>query len=55
MDNKKYRPGESVPMSCNYRKCDKNGNCKNDLMYLKKGETFPPTQHDGGYYVMDMD
>ena len=50
----KYRPGEKVPMSCNYKALDRNGDCRDDeKTYLEKAETFPPTQHEGGYYVMD--
>ena len=52
---KKYRPGETVPMSCNYKPYNENGeSLSEDKMYLSKGETFPPTQYEGGYYVMDM-
>lgn len=51
----KYRPGETVPMSCNYKPYSKEGKPLSDeKMYLEKGESFPPTQQSGGYYVMDM-
>ncbi len=51
----KYRPGETVPMSCNYKALTANGKSSdNQKTYLEKGETFPPLQHEGGYYVMDM-
>ncbi len=49
----KYRPGETVPMSCDYRAYDENGNDGGKL-YLEKGKRFPATQHSGSYYVMDM-
>ncbi len=49
----KYKPGEVVPMSCNYKAYDKTGKDGGKLK-LKKGERFPATQHSGSYYVMDM-
>ncbi len=49
----KYRPGENVPMSCNYTAFDKEGHNGGDL-YLEKGTRFPATQHEGSYYVMNM-
>lgn len=49
----KYRPGEIVPMSCNYKAYDENGN-DGGILHLEKGERFPATQHSGSYYVMDM-
>ena len=52
----KFRSGETVPMSCNYKAYDKNGNSHDDeKTYLEKGTTFPPLQHEGGYWVMDHD
>lgn len=52
---KKYRPGDTVPMSCGYKPYDKSGNSlSREKMYLEEGDTFPPTQQSGGYYVMDM-
>ena len=51
----KYRPGDTVPMSGNYKAYDKNGQSRDDeKTYLEKGETFPPTQHEGSYYVAEM-
>jgi len=49
----KYRPGDVVPMSCNYKAYDENGNDGGKL-YLEEGKRFPATQHSGSYYVMDM-
>ena len=50
----KFRSGETVPMTCFYKAYDKNGNSHNDeKTYLEKGNTFPPLQHEGGYWVMD--
>ncbi len=49
----KYRPGEYVPMSCNYKAYDSLGHDGGKL-YLEKGSRFPATQHEGSYYVMDM-
>ena len=50
----KFRSGEIVPMSCNYKAYDKNGQSHdNEKTYLEKGTTFPPLQHEGGYWVMD--
>ncbi len=50
----KYRPGEKVPMSCNYKAYDEAGNNGGSL-YLEKGKRFPATQHEGSYYVMEKD
>lgn len=49
----KYIPGEVVPMSCNYKAYDKDGN-DGGRLYLEEGKRFPATQHSGSYYVMDM-
>ncbi len=49
----KYRPGQVVPMSCDYKAYDKEGSDGGKL-YLEKGQRFPATQHEGSYYVMDM-
>ena len=50
----KFRSGEIVPMSCNYKAYDKNGVSRDEeKTYLEKGTTFPPLQHEGGYWVMD--
>ena len=50
----KFRSGEVVPMSCNYKAYDANGDSRdNDVTYLEKGMRFPPLQHEGGYWVMD--
>ena len=51
---KKYRSGDTVPMSCQYRCHDRNGKNDGETTYLEKGDTFPPTQHSGSYWVMDM-
>lgn len=48
----KYRPGETVPKSCDYRAYDENGN-DGGMLYLEEGKRFPATQHSGSYYVMD--
>ncbi len=50
----KFRSGEVVPMSCNYKAYDKDGRSRDDeTTYLEKGSKFPPLQHEGGYWVMD--
>lgn len=49
----KFRPGDIVPMSCEYKAYDENGNDGGKL-YLEEGKRFPATQHSGSYYVMDM-
>lgn len=48
----KFRPGEIVPNSGNYRAFDKDGNDGGKL-YLEKGKRFPATQHEGSYYVTE--
>ena len=50
----KFRSGDIVPMTCNYKAYDANGNSHDDeKTYLEKGTRFPPLQHEGGYWVMD--
>lgn len=49
----KFKPGEIVPMSCEYTAYDENGH-NGGKLHLEKGERFPATQHSGSYYVMDM-
>ncbi len=50
----KFRSGEIVPMTCNYKAYDKDGQSHDDeKTYLEKGMRFPPLQHEGGYWVMD--
>ncbi len=54
IEMQKFRSGEVVPMSCNYKAYDANGDSRdNDVTYLEKGMRFPPLQHEGGYWVMD--
>ena len=48
----KYRPGEIVPKSGDYRAYDQNGQDGGKL-YLEKGKRFPATQHEGSYYVAE--
>ena len=48
----KYRPGEVVPKSGDYRAYDQNGQDGGKL-YLEKGKRFPATQHEGSYYVAE--
>ena len=48
----KYRPGERVPESGEYAAYDANGR-NGGMTHLEKGETFPPTQHEGSYYVKE--
>ena len=48
----KYRPGEIVPSSGDYRAYDKDGQDGGKL-YLEKGERFPASQHEGSYYVTE--
>ena len=50
----KYRPGELVPKSGNYRAYDEDGNDGGKL-YLEKGKRFPATQHEGSYYVAEKE
>ena len=45
----KYKPGETCPMNCNCAMYDKNGKKINEKN-MKKGDSFPPTPKDGGYY-----
>ncbi len=49
----KYRPGEKVPMSCDYTAYDAQGH-NGGTTYLEEGSRFPATQHEGSYYVMNM-
>lgn len=50
----KFRSGETVPMSCYYKAYDQNGHSHDsEKTYLEEGSTFPPLQHEGGYWVMD--
>lgn len=51
----KYRSGQTVPMTCDYKCYDKQGRSDGEKTYLEKGDTFPPTQHEGAYWVMDME
>ncbi len=54
-NQQKYRSGDVVPMSCRYKAYDQNGESRDDeTTYLEKGNRFPPTQHEGSYWVMDM-
>ncbi len=48
----KYRPGETVQESGEYTAYSDGGR-NGGTTYLKKGETFPPTQHGGSYYVLE--
>ena len=51
----KYRSGDTVPMTCGYKAYDANGKSSDgQITQLKKGTKFPPLQHEGGYWVMDM-
>ena len=50
----KYRPGELVPKSGNYRAYDEDGQDGGKL-YLEKGKRFPATQHEGSYYVAEKE
>ena len=47
----KYRPGEIVPKSGDYRAYDKDGQDGGKL-YLEKGKRFPATQSSGSYYKL---
>ena len=49
----KYRPGEKVPMSGEYTAYDAKGH-NGGSTYLEEGSRFPATQHEGSYYVMNM-
>ena len=48
----KYRPGETVQESGEYTAYSDGGR-DGGSTYLEKGETFPPTQHEGSYYVKE--
>mgnify|MGYP005758759167 CR=1 FL=1 len=48
----KYRPGETVEESGEYTAYS-NGGRNGGTTHLEKGETFPPTQHEGSYYVKE--
>ena len=51
----KYHSGDVVPMTCGYKAYDAQGQSRDDeTTQLRKGTKFPPTQHEGGYWVMDM-
>lgn len=52
---KKFRPGEDVPETGDYRTYDRNGKKSKGQTYLEKGETFPPTQHEGSYYEKERE
>ncbi len=55
-NQQKFRSGDVVPMSCRYKAYDKNGESRDeDTTYLEKGNRFPPTQHEGAYWKMDME
>lgn len=50
----KFHSGDTVPKTGDYKAYDKNGQSHdNEKTYLEKGETFPPTQHEGAYWVME--
>ena len=48
----KFRPGETVRESGEYTAYSAQGQ-NGGKTYLEKGETFPPTQHEGSYYVLE--
>ena len=48
----KYRPVETVSESGQYTAYSKDGQ-NGGKTYLEKGESFPPTQHEGSYYVKE--
>ena len=49
----KFRPGETVPKTCEYHAYDEYGH-NGGTVFLNEGERFPATQHSGSYYVMDV-
>ena len=50
----KFRSGETVPSSCYYKAYDQNGHSRDsERTYLEEGTTFPPLQHEGGYWVKE--
>lgn len=51
---KKFRSGDTVPKSTDYKCYDKKGRSDGKSTYLEKGETFPPTQHEGAYWEMEQ-
>lgn len=54
-NQQKFKSGDKVPMSCGYKAYDAKGKAHDDeTTYLEKGTRFPPLQHEGGYWVMDM-
>lgn len=50
----KFRSGETVPVTSYYKAYDKFGESRdNEKTYLEKGTTFPPLQHEGGYWIKE--
>ena len=48
----KFNSGVTVPASGYYKAYDKYGESHDsNKTYLEKGSTFPPLQHEGGYWV----
>lgn len=51
---RKFVCGETVTVSGYYKAYDKNGNSHDsERTYLEEGSTFPPLQHEGGYWVRE--
>ena len=49
----KFRCGDTVPSSSYYKAYDANGqNHDFEKTYLEEGSTFPPLQHEGGYWAI---
>ncbi|MBR2909191.1 MAG: YjzC family protein [Clostridia bacterium] len=50
----KFRSGENVPESGNYKAYDKYGESQEEQQtYLERGQKFPPLQHSGGYWIKE--
>ena len=48
----KFRPGENCSQTGNYTAYSENDEIIGNV-YLEEGQTFPPTQYEGGYYSLD--
>ena len=50
----KFKSGETVPSGGRYKAYDRNGRSHDsETTYLEEGSTFPPLQHEGGYWVKE--
>ncbi|HIX07442.1 MAG TPA: hypothetical protein H9741_03150 [Candidatus Borkfalkia faecipullorum] len=44
--------GDTAPKTANYKVVDPDGKCMGSV-YMKEGETLPPTQISGCHYEME--